>query len=364
MPRGFGDQQLALRLPLGGPCGRHAGAQRRKPFEVVVGPGWVLVVDQPAQSRHDDPPGCRFVMLPCGAVEQRLHLRMGSNRHRLWGAGGQRWLLRTGWERQVLRGRCVGRERRAQRLIVARAEGAEARSAADAASADRLHVVIAAKGQCLACGKCAQQHRADHAALLLGHPLHVKGDQPASRSAGRCEECRALRATIAKRGFLGHGVDPVGGAHEDSSLRGDESPLHCTGRLHELGGDHHIHIARKGHQRHHRARVAAGMQHNLHVVHGGTGALRDSGHRGALRHVTVMLGKVNQPVGEDPAALAAHREHCDADQPWRFPTQTDSPIDQRALRAASRRCSHAITALRSRWRSRSQAEGWLTMLAL
>jgi hypothetical protein len=48
-------------------------------------------------------------------------------------------------------------------------------------------------------------------------------------------------------------------------------------------------------------------------VHGGTGALRHAGHGSGLRVVAVLLGQVDQPVGEHTAAFAAHRQDRNRD---------------------------------------------------
>ena len=57
-----------------------------------------------------------------------------------------------------------------------------------------------------------------------------------------------------------------------------------------------------------------GLGEQLDVVDRRAGALGDAGHRGRLRDVAVVLGELDDPVGEHAAAFAADGEDRDLDR--------------------------------------------------
>jgi hypothetical protein len=87
-------------------------------------------------------------------------------------------------------------------------------------------------------------------------------------------------------------------------------------RFHQLGGEDDVDVARHRHQRQHRrqaGRLGVGAREQLDVVDRRAGALRDAGHRGRLAQVAVLLGELDDPVGQDAAAFAADGEDRDLD---------------------------------------------------
>ena len=56
------------------------------------------------------------------------------------------------------------------------------------------------------------------------------------------------------------------------------------------------------------------LRKNLEVINGGPGPLRHARHRRGLRKVAGMLGQIDDPVRQDAAAFAAHRQDGDRDR--------------------------------------------------
>ncbi len=183
--------------------------------------------------------------------------------------------------------------------------------------ADRGLEGLAAEGQRGRCAQRAEQHRADDAAAALGRRGHVEADEALRRIGAGGFQRGAVGHAVAQRRLLGDGIDAVGGGDQRRALLRHQAALHRAAGFHQLGGDQHVHVARRGDQRQHRrgaGGLGRGAREQLQVVDGGAGALRHAGHRGGLRDVAVGLAQGDDPVGEHAAALAAHGQDGDLDR--------------------------------------------------
>ena len=173
-----------------------------------------------------------------------------------------------------------------------------------------------------------------------------------SRAASRQADSSAarVRAAVGERDLLGHGEDAMGRGDEQRPVRRDEAALHRARGLHQLGGEHDIDVARHRHQREHRlaaGRLRRRFGEQFDVVDRRAGALGDAGNGGRLREIAAVLGKIDDPVRQHAAALAAQRNHGDGDRPRRQRSGVHLARHAAARRASMRRCRAPITALRS-----------------
>ncbi len=173
----------------------------------------------------------------------------------------------------------------------------------------------AVERQHAAAGERAEQRGRDHAAAAVG-------DAPACRRRrSGCDTPWAAAAStagrigdaVARRRLLGDREGAVRGGDQRGAVRRDQAALDGAAGFHQLGGDHHVHVARHRHQRQHRRVVALRPDH-LDVVDRGAGALRHAGHRGGLRDPAVALRpcatiqSASTPPPWPPIAMMAMRD--------------------------------------------------------
>jgi hypothetical protein len=220
--------------------------------------------------------------------------------------------------------------------------------------------MLGGKGKRTGTRERAEQHRAQHAPGRLRQRRHIKCTQFARRLAAGRQQRRGVRAAVGERDLLGHGEDAMGGGDEQRAIRRDEAAFHRPRGLHQLGGEHDIDVPRHGHQREHRlapGRLRRRFGEQFDVVDRRAGALGDAGNGGRLREIAAVLGKIDDPVRQYAAALAAQRNDRDGDRPRRQRSGVHLARHAAARRASMRRCRAPITALRSLCLNRSHAVG-------
>jgi hypothetical protein len=198
-----------------------------------------------------------------------------------------------------------------------RAESLEARLHADAAALDGRFELRAAERQHARARQRAEQDCADHAARSFGRLLHVEADEALGRLGGVREQLGAVDAAVTERALFRNGEHAVRGGDERGSIVRDEPTLYGAASFHEFRCEHHVDIARQGHQRQHgppAVRIGLRDRIQLDVVDGRAGALRHARHRGGLGDVAVGFAHVDDPVGQHAAALPAHGEDRDLDR--------------------------------------------------
>ena len=132
----------------------------------------------------------------------------------------------------------------------------------------------ARKGSDAGAGERAEQARRDDAAVRVGDALHVEGDEalrPLARDRG---DLRAIGDRLARRRLLEDAVGAVRGGDERRAVGGDQPALDGAARLHHLGRDDDVDIARRRH--HGKDRHAAAVRDHLEIVDRGAGPLRDT----------------------------------------------------------------------------------------
>ena len=215
--------------------------------------------------------------------------------------------------------------------VAAGGEGFQARLDPLAAPPDGRLEFLAGERQDLRAGERPEQACRDDAAILVGDPLHVEGDEtlgPLPRNRG---DFLGVGECLAGRRLLEDAVGPVRGCDQRRAVGRDQAALHGAPRLHHLGGDDDVDVARGRHHREDRRPPA--LRDHLDIIERRPGALRDAGHRGRLHVPAVALAERDQPVGNDAAALPADRQDRNRDRPlasdgvhdgrpdwgWRFP---------------------------------------------
>jgi len=158
------------------------------------------------------------------------------------------------------------------------------------------------------------------------------------------------------------------GGDEQRPLRCDEAALDRARGFHQLGGEHHVDIARHRQQAEHGLaprRARGRLRKQLDIIDRCAGALRDAGNRGCLREKAAMLREIDNPIRKHAAAFAAQRHDCDRDRPYPgdlpgdFPDELGvHPVAQPPAKLRSLRANRApITALLTFCLSRSQRVG-------
>ena len=204
----------------------------------------------------------------------------------------------------------------------------------------------------------AEKHRVDDRAVLLREHQHVEEGAVRGHRVGRLQDARAVVAPVAHRTFFRHRELAVGGCAQHRALARYVPCLDGAARLDQLRRRHQVEPARRGRQRQHRftpSKLGARHRVDLDVVGRCARALRDSRDRGALHRESPPGGRVDQPVGQNTAALAAHG--CDQDTDRARHCTSSEGV--RVLRA-----SRPITAPRMPAMKRSQRPGFWTMSAL
>ncbi len=246
------------------------------------------------------------------------------------------------------------------RRLEAGAERHEAPVDADLAAADRRLEGRAREGERGGARERAEQHRAHHAAGRFRDRRHVEGDQLPGGVAAGGEQRGRVGAAVGERDLLGHREHPMGGGDQQRPVGRDEAALDRARRLHQLGGEHHVDVARHRQEPQHRlapGRLGGDLRKQLDVIDGGAGALGDAGHRRGLRQIAAVLRQIDDPVRQHAAAFAAERNHGDGDRPDLGNLSVHRPVQAAARRRSMRRCSQPMTAPRTLSLRRSQRVG-------
>ena len=118
---------------------------------------------------------------------------------------------------------------------------------------------------------------------------------------------------VARLFLLGHRISAMGRGDERRLVGRHQAAQDRSAGLHELRRHHHIDIARRRHERE-DGRDAVSRRQRLDVVDRRAGALRDARHGCRLRRPPHMLGDLDDPVRQHPAALPAHGENGDGER--------------------------------------------------
>ncbi len=142
----------------------------------------------------------------------------------------------------------------------------------------------------------------------------IVADILARRLAPGRQQRLAVLAAVTHGHFLWHGIHAVRRRNQQGFVRCHQTTLHGPRRLHQLGRQHHIHIARHRHQTQYRLPAGAALhRQDFNVVNRGPGPLGHAGHRGRLGIKARLLGRTDHPVGQHAASLPAHGENGNFD---------------------------------------------------
>ncbi len=347
--RGFERQRMAV----GGAAGRAARRmQARHALEVLARIRGILVVGHARQPLAEQVP--RLTREGAAdAFEQRLQhaaraalgqrARCGLHRldrrphHRRWGLAGQ---LRSGTQR-------------CQTVVDA-----------DAGLAHHLLERGKFERQFAAAGQRTEQAGRDHAAVAHRERLHVGDEQTLGLLSHQGLDARSVGHAVARCALLGHRKRAVAARDHRGAAACHQAALQRTAGFHQLGGDHDVDVARRGHQRHHRLLVALPLD-QLHVIDGGPGALRHAGHRRGLRPPAGTHAERDDPIDQHAAALAAEGEDRDVDRARLVHCGSSSGYSARLARCrCSARRIQLSSVSRSSARMRSKVLGLRTVCAL
>ena len=193
-------------------------------------------------------------------------------------------------------------------------ERAQARLNALAARANGVLELLAGERQNLGTGDGAEEHGTDDTSRVVRNAREVAAHETLGRRTDSLEDPSGVHPTLTHGRALGHGVGATGRRDHGGAVGGDETARDGSPGLHELGCDHDVDLTGRGHGAQHRIRGGRGPWEEFQVVDRGTGALRDAGDRGALAVPAVVLGDVDQPVGQYAAAFATHGEDRHGDR--------------------------------------------------
>ena len=277
------------------PVGGVHPQDRLQPVQVLVRVADVLVIRQFRHRRPDHLMGLRRELLP-DPVQQCLRVLM----HRLSSrAQGLRPFL------LLLPLLCA---------VIAGVKPFQVGLHGHAAFPDYIDEGVPAEGQGAAAGGRTQQYGTDDATRPVGQGIHVEADEAFCILRHGFHDPAGIGAPVARRGFLGDGVVPVGGHQRGGPVRRDQAPQHGAPALDEFTGDDHIHAPGHRHQGQYRRVVPGGIPgEEFQIVHSRPGALGDAGHGGGLRQVAGMLSRPDQPVAEHASTLPAHGQDGDFD---------------------------------------------------
>ena len=145
--------------------------------------------------------------------------------------------------------------------------------------------------------------------------VHVEADEALRPLRRGLEDALAAGPAVGQGGFLGDRIDAVRGADQGGAVAGDEAAQDRAARLHQLGRDDDVHIARQRHQGEDRfGPVGHSLaRKELDIINGRAGALGDARDGRALGDVAVAPPDFGDPVRQNAAALAAQGEDRDGD---------------------------------------------------
>ena len=236
-------------------------------------------------------------------------------------------------------------------------EGGEVGLDRDAGLADRRLELRARDRQRGRRRRDAEQHGVERQIARRGAARQIEQQRAAGEGARGCEDAAHVEPAIGHRLLLGDRIDAMGRGGEDGAVGRDEAVLERTAGLEHFGRQHQIDAARariKRHQRLAPAQRGISDGEDLDIISGGAGALRHAGDRGRLDRQIGAHRRIDDPVGEHAAALAAERGDQDRDR-----LLAHGPAAAGALRC----CSQEITAPRTRSSTRSHAFGFCTISA-
>ena len=199
-----------------------------------------------------------------------------------------------------------------------------------------------------------EQRRRNHRPCVRRQRVEVRRDQPTCRHFRRRHHLGARCNPIARHHLFTDRKRAMRRGDQRGAVRRDKAAKDRPARLHHLGGDHHIDIACRWHQRKHR--LACRGRAHLDVVNRSAGPLRHPGNRSRLHHIALRPRGGLDPAGQHAAALPADRQHRQFDDPTQNwieggrisgdrVQQAHAPNSNR--RAARLRCSQPITAARN-----------------
>jgi hypothetical protein len=186
----------------------------------------------------------------------------------------------------------------------------------------------------------------------LGHGRHVVCNEALGGHRAGVAQRQRVHAPVAEGDLLGHSENPVCGHDQGGAVGRDETALDRASGLHQLGADHHVHVAGHRHQRQHGIGAAGrdcAPREQFDVVDRGARALRHARDGSHLRQVAVVLAHIDDPVRQDAAAFAPHGEDGDPDRAGRvWAGHRCLPQADAVAGFGRRRCTKPITAPRMR----------------
>ena len=271
---------------------------RAQAVEILGAIGGILIVDDMAQTRIDQPLRLRRELAP-HPIEQRIEDADA-------GALGQ-----VGHHLARSQGR---RRRAAQHLVEAGIEGLQARSHADAARADRVGEGFATDRQrARRCDRTEQRGR-DRAARAFGDAREIRDDAAPRGDTQGFEHAGRIRGAVARLLLFGDGIGPLARRDERRAVGRHQPAQDRASGLHPFRGDDQVDVAGNRHQRQDRRPSAVAAANDLDVVDRRSRALRDARNRGGLGNEAARLGRRRDPARQHPAALSAHRHDGDRDR--------------------------------------------------
>ena len=192
---------------------------------------------------------------------------------------------------------------------------------------------------------------------LLRRRLHVEEQVALRLLLDGAEELPDIEPPVRHGLLLGDGVDAVRRGGEGGAVGRDKAAFERAARLEHLGGEHEVDAAGARIEREERPAPAERRirrRKNLDIVGCGAGALRDAGDRGRLHRQVGAHRRIDDPIGEHAAALAAQGGDKDGDRARSMPLARAAP---------EAGCSQAMNRPRIVASKRSQAFGFCTMSA-
>ena len=186
------------------------------------------------------------------------------------------------------------------------AEGTQRRLGPLATGADRGLISLDRERQAPRCGKGAEERGGNDRALPHGQGVEIGHDQLAGGNFGGGHDLGAGGDPVAGGHLFADGQRAVGRGDQRGTIRGDKAADDGAARLHHLGCDHDIDIARCGHQG--KDRCPRACRGHFDVIDRGPGALGHACDRGGLSRVAVGPRQILDPRGQHAAALPPNCE--------------------------------------------------------
>ena len=161
-----------------------------------------------------------------------------------------------------------------------------------------------------AAGDGAEHDRADDRAAFLRKLRHVEEQGFPGVGLDRLAQALRIGAAVAHRDLLVHREEAADRCDGESAVRGDEAAGDGAPGLQQFARDRDVDVADAGIERQHRLAAVqrgGGRRHDLDIIGGRAGALRDAGDRGALHREAALFRRLDDPVGQHAAAFAAER---------------------------------------------------------